>query len=51
MEDWSKKYALVAAVFISIKNMITKKILKYKYIDYLVYAITMTIYMYMDVCY
>lgn len=40
MEDWVK-YALIAAVFISIKNMITKKISsKYKYIDYLVYAIT-----------
>jgi uncharacterized membrane protein len=40
MEDWIK-YALIATVFISIKNMITKKIsAKYKYIDYLVYAIS-----------
>ncbi len=40
MEDWIK-YALIATVFISIKNMITKKIsAKYKYVDYLVYAIS-----------
>ena len=40
MNDWVK-YALIAAVFISIKNLITKNISsKYKYIDYLVYAIS-----------
>jgi drug/metabolite transporter (DMT)-like permease len=42
MEPWVK-YALIAAVFISVKNMITKNIsAKYKYIDYLVYAISLS---------
>ena len=40
MEAWVQ-YALIVAVFISVKNMIGKHILsKYKYIDYLVYAIS-----------
>jgi len=40
METWVK-YALIAAVFLSIKNMISKNLSgKYKYIDYLVYAIS-----------
>ena len=42
MEDWVK-YALIAAVFISVKNMIGKHLSsKYKYVDYLVYAITLS---------
>ena len=40
MELWVK-YALVAAVFLSVKNMISKNLSsKYKYLDYLVYAIS-----------
>ena len=40
MKDWVK-YALVAAVFLSVKNMISKHLsTKYKYIDYLIYAIS-----------
>jgi len=40
MDIWVK-YALVAAVFLSVKNMISKHLSdKYKYIDYLIYAIT-----------
>lgn len=40
METWIK-YALVAAVFLSIKNIISKKLSgKYKYKDYLIYAIS-----------
>lgn len=42
MEEWVK-YALVAAAFISVKNMIGKHLSsKYKYVDYLVYAITIS---------
>jgi len=40
METWVK-YALVAALFLSVKNMISKNLSgKYKYLDYLVYAIS-----------
>jgi uncharacterized membrane protein len=40
MELWIQ-YALIAAVFLSVKNMISKHLSdKYKYIDYLVYAIS-----------
>jgi uncharacterized membrane protein len=40
MEVWVK-YALVAAVFLSIKNIISKNLSgKYKYKDYLIYAIS-----------
>ena len=40
METWVK-YALVAAVFLSIKNIISKNLSgKYKYKDYLIYAIS-----------
>ena len=40
MDIWVQ-YALVAAVFLSIKNMISKHLSgKYEYIDYLVYAIS-----------
>jgi len=40
MELWVQ-YALIAAVFLSVKNMISKHLSdKYKYIDYLVYAIS-----------
>ena len=40
MESWVK-YALLAAVFLSVKNMISKNLSgKYKYLDYLVYAIS-----------
>ena len=40
MDSWVK-YALVAAVFLSVKNMISKNLSgKYKYLDYLVYAIS-----------
>ena len=42
MEEWVK-YAIIAAIFISIKNMIGKHLSsKYKYIDYLVYAISLS---------
>jgi len=40
MELWVQ-YALVAALFLSVKNMINKHLShKYSYIDYLIYAIT-----------
>jgi len=40
MEDWVK-YALIAAAFLSVKNMISKHLSsKYKYLDYLIYAIS-----------
>ena len=40
METWMK-YALVAAVFISIKNLISKKLSgKYEYKDYIIYAVS-----------
>ena len=40
MEAWVK-YALVAAVFLSVKNLISKNLFgKYKYKDYLIYAIS-----------
>ena len=40
METWVK-YALIAAVFLSIKNIISKKLSgKYEYKDYLIYAIS-----------
>lgn len=40
MELWVQ-YALVASLFLSVKNMISKHLSqKYKYIDYLIYAIT-----------
>jgi len=40
MKTWMK-YALVAAVFLSVKNIISKKLSdKYKYKDYLIYAIS-----------
>jgi len=40
MDIWVQ-YALVAAVFLSVKNMISKHLSdKYKYTDYLIYAIT-----------
>ena len=40
MELWVQ-YALIAALFLSVKNMISKHLSdKYKYIDYLIYAIT-----------
>ena len=40
METWIK-YALVAAVFLSIKNIISKNLSgKYEYKDYLIYAIS-----------
>ena len=40
MDSWVK-YALLAAVFLSVKNMISKNLSgKYKYLDYLVYAIS-----------
>ena len=40
MELWVQ-YALLAALFLSVKNMISKHLSeKYKYIDYLIYAIT-----------
>jgi len=42
MDVWVK-YALIAAVFISIKNMIGKHLSsKYKYIDYAVYAVSLS---------
>ena len=42
MQLWVQ-YAIIAAVFIAVKNMITKKISsKYKYIDFLVYAISLS---------
>jgi len=42
MDIWVQ-YALVAAVFLSIKNMISKHLSgKYKYIDYLLYAISLS---------
>ena len=42
MEEWVQ-YAIIAAIFISIKNMIGKHLSsKYKYIDYLVYAISLS---------
>tara|TARA_B110000495_G_scaffold161888_1_gene146642 strand:+ start:1030 stop:1452 length:423 start_codon:yes stop_codon:yes gene_type:complete len=42
MEVWVK-YALIAAAFLSIKNMISKHLSeKYQYIDYLIYAITLS---------
>ena len=42
MEVWAQ-YALIAAVFISIKNMIGKHLSsRYKYIDYLVYAVSLS---------
>ena len=40
MELWVQ-YALIAALFLSLKNMISKHLSdKYKYIDYLIYAIS-----------
>jgi uncharacterized membrane protein len=40
MELWVQ-YALVAALFLSLKNMISKHLTsKYKYLDYLIYAIS-----------
>ena len=40
MELWVQ-YALIAALFLSVKNMISKHLSdKYKYIDYLIYAVT-----------
>jgi uncharacterized membrane protein len=40
MELWIQ-YALLAALFLSVKNMISKHLSeKYKYIDYLIYAIS-----------
>ena len=40
MELWAQ-YAIIAAVFISVKNMIGKHLSsKYQYVDYLVYAIS-----------
>ena len=40
MDLWVK-YALIAALFLSLKNMISKHLSdKYKYIDYLIYAIS-----------
>ena len=40
MDLWVQ-YALVAALFLSVKNMISKHLSdKYQYLDYLVYAIT-----------
>jgi uncharacterized membrane protein len=42
MDLWVQ-YALVAALFLSVKNMISKHLSeKYKYIDYLIYAITLS---------
>ena len=42
MEQWVR-YALVAAVFLSVKNMISKHLsTKYAYIDYLIYAISLS---------
>jgi uncharacterized membrane protein len=40
MELWVQ-YSLIAALFLSVKNMISKHLSeKYKYIDYLIYAIS-----------
>ena len=42
MDLWVQ-YALIAALFLSVKNMISKHLSeKYKYIDYLIYAITLS---------
>ncbi len=42
MDLWVQ-YALVAALFLSVKNMISKHLSeKYKYTDYLIYAITLS---------
>ena len=42
MEIWIQ-YALIAAVFISIKNVLSKKISgKYEYLDYIVYAVSIS---------
>ncbi len=42
MDLWVQ-YALIAALFLSVKNMISKHLSeRYKYIDYLIYAITLS---------
>lgn len=42
MKTWVQ-YALIAAVFLSVKNMISKHLsTKYSYLDYLIYAITLS---------
>lgn len=42
MDLWVQ-YALIAALFLSVKNMISKHLSeKYKYTDYLIYAITLS---------
>jgi len=42
MELWIK-YSLIAAVFLSLKNMISKHLsMKYEYQDYLIYAISIS---------
>lgn len=42
MEEWIK-YALIAAIFISVRDIISKKItMKYTYIDYVGYATLIT---------
>ena len=42
MDLWVQ-YALIAALFLSVKNMISKHLSeKYKYIDYLIYAISLS---------
>ena len=44
MELWVK-YALIAGVFIAVKDYLMKNISqKYSYVDYLIYAITIPLY-------